>query len=73
MADQTDAIAASLAAYLNNQNPDSLEIGTAAKGGGIKVYGNFSREAEFKNKIDSAKKILDYAREQLAQDAEKTK
>lgn len=49
-----------------NDNPDSLEIGTPSKGGAIKIYGNFSDEESFKKKIDNAKKIREYANENLA-------
>jgi len=48
-----------------NDNPDSVEIGTPSKGGAVKIYGNFSDEAAFKAKIDSAKKIREYAAMQL--------
>jgi hypothetical protein len=37
-----------------NENADSLEIGTAGKGGVIKVYGNFLDPVTFKEKIDQA-------------------
>lgn len=47
------------------ENPDSIEIGTPSKGGAIKVYGNFSHPEEFKNKIDAAKEVRDYAQAQL--------
>jgi hypothetical protein len=47
--------------HMINDNPDSLEIGTPAKGGVIKVYGSFSRLEEFKAKIDEAMKARKYA------------
>ena len=48
------------------ENPDSLEIGTPAKGGAVKVYGNFADEEAFKKKIDAAKEIRDYAQANLS-------
>lgn len=44
-----------------NDNPDSLEIGTPAKGGAIKVYGNFSKPEEFEVKILNAIKVRTFA------------
>lgn len=43
------------------ENPDSLEFGTPAKGGAVKVYGNFADEDTFKKKIDAAIKVRNYA------------
>ena len=43
------------------ENPDSIEIGTPAKGGAIKLYGNFDKPEEFNKKIDNAKKVKEYA------------
>lgn len=37
-----------------NDNPDSLEIGTPAKGGAIKVYGNYADPEEFEAKLNNA-------------------
>ena len=48
-----------------NDNPDSIEIGTPAKGGAIKIYGNFDDKESFKQKIDIAKDIKEYAQKQL--------
>jgi len=48
-----------------NDNPDSLEIGTPAKGGAIKIYGNFNDVESFKQKIDNAKKVREYANIQI--------
>ena len=39
---------------------DSLEIGTPAKGGAIKVYCDFSHPEEAKKKIDEAVKLRGY-------------
>lgn len=47
------------------ENPDSLEIGTPAKGGGIKVYGNFLDMDSFKARIDNAIALRLYAQEKM--------
>jgi len=47
-----------------NDNPDSIEIGTPAKGGCMKVYGNFMEADMFKKKIKEAAEIRKYAQEQ---------
>jgi len=44
-----------------NENPDSLEIGTPAKGGAIKIYGDFKDKEAFKAKVDAAKEVREYA------------
>lgn len=49
-----------------NENPDSLKIGTPAKGGETKLYGNFNDKVAFKQKIDNAKEVLEYAQANLA-------
>lgn len=52
--------------HLNkNDSPDSLEIGTPAKGGAIKVYGNFNDLDDFKAKIDNAVEARKYAQTKL--------
>ena len=43
------------------ENPDSIEMGSSAKGIKIKVYGNFSDLPAFKEKIDNARASKDYA------------
>ena len=48
-----------------NDNPDSLEIGTPSKGGAIKVYGNFNSNEEFKQKIKKAFEVRDYANDKM--------
>lgn len=48
-----------------NDNPDSIEIGTPAKGGAIKVYGNYADIDAFKAKIANAKVVRDFAQAQL--------
>ncbi len=47
------------------ENPDSIEIGTPAKGGAVKIYGNFADEEAFKKKIDKAAEVKKYAEAQL--------
>jgi hypothetical protein len=44
-----------------NENPDSIEVGTPAKGGAVKIYGDFSNKENFKAKIDAAKEVKEYA------------
>jgi hypothetical protein len=48
-------------ATVRADSPDSLEIGTPAKGGAIKIYGNYSRPEEFREKIDRAIEVRSYA------------
>jgi hypothetical protein len=48
-----------------NENPDSIEIGTPAKGGGLKCYGNFDDVEAFKTKILNAKQVMEFARANL--------
>lgn len=43
------------------ENPDSIEIGSASKGSKVKIYGDFSKQEEFKAKIDGARKVQEYA------------
>ena len=40
---------------------DSIEIGTPAKGGAIKAYGDFLNSEEFKKRIDAAVELRAYA------------
>ena len=47
------------------ENPDSLEIGTPAKGGAIKIYGNFSFPESFEGKISNAFGVRKYANKLL--------
>ena len=47
------------------ENPDSLEVGTPAKGGAIKVYGDFSKPDEFQKKIDDAVRVREYAQAKI--------
>ena len=47
------------------ENPDSLEMGSAAKGIKVKVYGDFKDLKAFKEKIDSARAARDYANQVL--------
>ena len=44
-----------------SENPDSVEIGTPAKGGAIKIYGNYDNVEAFKLKVDNAILVRKYA------------
>jgi hypothetical protein len=46
---------------LANENKDSIEVGSASKGGAIKVYGNYDKPEEFKAKIESALTLREFA------------
>ena len=48
-----------------NENPDSLKMGTPARGGEIKIYGNYDDITTFKKKIDNAKEVKEYAEKQF--------
>ena len=43
------------------EDPDSLEMGSSAKGIKVKIYGNFKNLEAFKAKIDNARAMKDYA------------
>jgi len=47
------------------EDPDSLEMGSSAKGIKVKVYGNFDNLLAFKKKIDAARAARDYANQIL--------
>jgi len=47
------------------ENPDSINIGSASKGGAVKVYGDMNKPEEFKKKIDNAKEVMEYSRANL--------
>ena len=47
------------------ENPDSLEIGTPAKGGAIKIYGDFNDKDTFQRKIDNALELKNYANQKM--------
>jgi hypothetical protein len=49
------------------ENPDSIEMGSAAKGTKVKIYGDFSNLELFKKKIDAARAARDYANNVLNQ------
>jgi hypothetical protein len=51
-----------------NDNPDSLDIGTAGKGGNIKVYGNFLNSEEFKAKILKAIEVRKFAQDLIKEE-----
>ena len=42
------------------ENPDSINIGSASKGGALKVYFNSNNVEEAKKKMDNAKEVKDY-------------
>jgi len=44
---------------------DSITIGSASKGGAIKVYGDFNKPEEFEEKIKNAKRVKDFANAQI--------
>ena len=46
---------------------DSLEIGSASKGGVIKVYGNFEDPDTFRKKVDAALELRRYAQRGIAE------
>ncbi|MBR9679045.1 MAG: hypothetical protein GON13_02150 [Nanoarchaeota archaeon] len=48
-----------------NENADSITIGSASKGGSVKIYGDFSKVEEFNKKIDNARKVKMYANANL--------
>lgn len=48
-----------------NESMSSIDIGTAGKGGNIKVYYNANNLEEAKRLIDNAIKLREYANEQL--------
>ncbi len=48
------------------ENSDKLEIGTAGKGGSIRVSGDFNKPEEFKKKIDNAIEVRKYANSKIA-------
>lgn len=52
--------------HLNKtEDPDSISIGSASKGGAIKVYGDFNKPEEFKKKINNAIEIRAYAQAKI--------
>ena len=44
---------------------DSLEIGSSAKGGVIKVYGDFSNPEQFKAKLEQAIQLKEFANSRI--------
>jgi hypothetical protein len=48
-----------------DENKDSLELGSATKGGKIKIYGDFNDTKKFKDKIDKAIEVRKYANMEL--------
>jgi hypothetical protein len=53
-----------------DDNKDSLELSTPAKGGAIKIYGDFNDEVTFLKKISNAISIRKQANELLKQNEE---
>ena len=49
-----------------NENQDKIEIGTPAKGGSIRVSGDFNKPDEFKAKIDKAVEVRQYTNAKIA-------
>ena len=48
-----------------DENPDSIEISTPAKGGAIKVYGNSDKPEEFERKVDNMIRVRSYAQSKV--------
>ena len=48
-----------------DERPDSLEISTPSKGGGIKVYGDFRNAEAFMKLVDNALAVRTYAAKKL--------
>jgi hypothetical protein len=65
--DKDEIVKALVAIISKGENPDSLEIGTAGKGGSVKVYGNYDDPAAFKKKIDAAMDCRAYAQSKIPQ------
>ena len=61
MGEMREQVIKSLIGLLNSDNPDSLEFGSASKGGAVKVYGNFEKPEEFQKKLDNAFSMRAYA------------
>ena len=49
---------------------DSIDIGTPAKGGNVKIYGDFNDTTTFEKKIINAVKLRQSANEKLFPDEE---
>lgn len=50
-----------------NEEPDSMELGTPAKGGALKIYGNYDKPEEFRKKIEEAISMRKWANSLLEQ------
>jgi hypothetical protein len=59
--DKDEIVKALVALIAKGENPDSLEIGSASKGGVVKIYCNFENIEATKLKIDRAFEARDYA------------
>ena len=51
---------------IRNENNDKLEIGTPAKGGSIRVSGDFTNPEDFKKRIDNAIAVRAYANTKIS-------
>ena len=51
-----------------NDEPDSISIGSSAKGGAIKIYCNFDNPEAFKAKIKEAIELRKWANAQISMD-----
>jgi hypothetical protein len=54
--------------YINkilDPNKDSIEIGSASKGGVIKVYGDFNNPEDFIHRLDNAIALMKYSGEAI--------
>lgn len=47
------------------EDPDVIEISTPARGGAVKVHGDFNKPDEFKKKIEKAIELRKYSQELL--------
>jgi hypothetical protein len=60
MGDEKELLEKLKALIREQDNPDSIEIGTPSKGGAVKIYMNFSDLEACKKKIDNAKEVREY-------------
>ena len=56
-----------------NENNDCLKIGTASKGGGLEIHGNFEKPEVFEKKVRQAIEIMKKAQDMMeVEDAKDT-
>lgn len=48
-----------------DEERDSIELSTPAKGGAVKIYGNFNNPEAFKKKIENAVEVRKFAQAQI--------